>query len=465
MSEVKNSNEAKTTENIVLEEAGEKTKEQIERILTAPEITDKDNIREIRKKLRIKGLTPKPPKIKVLQGAIIDQLPPKLKAIVERSKTDEEFVNQLKIIIAEAVQRIQKSAMNQQTFCDYFAYPEGMVKKLLRLYGLSESELTTEMAKIGFHPSNRLLNQPYYQSLLIAYTIGLYLDENDIRLLALIPISTRIWNGKIKKSFPYGCDPDIARYVVNYMLRNNSHFKIYKTPYNYLIQYLVISVDKVFSVYVRQNPADPINGMKKIITTFEPRLGGLVTKTLAKHYYYAYEHGLKETSNETHTNKYSEGSELIEKRETIKNTIDALLDTYQKNRMLMKDPLISNDVKSKLKSKFALSDKAIEKINNWFKNEDHEDDLKMITEFILQGFEPKTAEEFCALNPDVMAKTIGNAKKNENLINVKKYRIEIFKQMFGREITNPINQTDYRILNIITYALILYIKKIICKKV
>ena len=417
--------------------------------------------------LNPKGVAPKPPEIKITKETEtkIDDMPPKLKAIVKRALEDEEYYIKIKKIIETAISRLIKYARDHQSFCDYFNLSVEPHKLLLKVFGISESELKQEMAKINFDLRHRQLSDVYYETLLLVYLIGLLKNDKILRISALILIIARMWNGMVKKFFPKGCDPDIARYVQHYLIKNNSDYKKLGSPFAYIFNYMADRIDKTYSIYVMQNAADPKNGLRKILTSIQPSLQSLFQGTLSKHYYYAYEHGLKETSVSTHGSAYDSGGDMIETRETFKNLVEQMIDKLDKNIILANNVLLSTDVKSALKAKFALSDNAIMKLNQWFDDESNHEDIKMLTEYLIQGLHPNSEEEFCRYSIDTLANQIGNAKKNTYFLKIKEYRKLIAKAIFGPNIENMNYQTYARILNIVNYAIIAYIKKLLCKKV
>ena len=415
--------------------------------------------------LNSKGVAANPPKIEITKGAKIDELPPKLKAIVKRAVEDEEYYIKIKMIIETAISRLIKYARDHQTFCNYFNLSVEPQKYLLKVFGISEHELKQEMAKINFDLRNRQISDTYYETLSLVYLIGLVKDDQMLRIPVLILISARLWNGMIKKFFPLGCDPDIAKYVQQYMIQNNSDYKKYGSPFAFIVNYLSKRIDQTFADYVRQNAADPKTGLIKIIKSIQPSLQSLFQGTLSKHYYIAYEQGLKETSVSIHGNAYDNGGDMIETRETFKNLVEQMIDKFEKNMILANNVLLSEDSKQLMKRKFALSENALRKINEWFEDEYNLDDLKMLTEYLIQGLHPKSEEDFCNYSVDVLAKQIGNSKKNTYFVKIKEYRKLIAKAIFGNDIEKANTQTYYRILNIINYAIIIYIKKLLCKRV
>jgi len=435
----------------------------IKTMISFKDMTQKERI-EFIKSLNPRGIAPKPPKQVYTSGCNISKLPEKLQSIFKRAETDKEYLDAIIRELTKAVQKLVKQASEHQTFCNKFVYPPNLGENLIKLFGLSKTEFFTEMEKIGFTPKNRNYKDPIYVSLCLTYTLGLYLENNTLRILSLLLVSAKYWNALNYSSFPNGCNPDIARYVQNYSIQKNGLYSKYGTPYMFLIQDFVVKKDKFLEHYVRQNAADPKNGIIKVLTGTQSHLRSLMVNTLAKHYYEAYQKGLKETVEDAHKAAYENNKEMVEKRETIKTVIDQLIDTFEKNIMFDKQGILDYQIKSLIKNKFRLADSAIEKINSWIM--DNKDDLKIITELFLTGLQPLSKEEFCAINIEVIVKNIGNAKKNESYVKIKQYREQIAIEVFGQETKDKLgNQSWYRLVNIINYSLIAYIKKLICKKV
>ena len=209
-------------------------------------------------------------------------------------------------------------------------------------------ELKQEMSKINFYPGHRQIGDVFYQTLSLVYLIGLYKSDTLLRLASLMLMSGRLWNGMVKKFFPLGCDSDTARYVQQYIIQNNSEYKKYGSPYSYVANHLALRIDKTYSEYVRQDAANPKTGLVKLIKTLQPTLQSLFQGTLTKHYYPAFDKGLKETSVSTHGNAYDNDGDMIESRETFKTFLDQILDKFEKNMILNFDLLLQPDIKNAL---------------------------------------------------------------------------------------------------------------------
>jgi len=422
-----------------------------------------DERKELLYKLSPRGLRPKPPKIEYTEGANIKNLPPKLKAIFERAKQDPEFLNEIISVLKTAVSKMIAHAQEHQSFCDMFIYPTDIAKKLMRIYGISESELKEEISKIGFYQGHRNYSEPFFITLTIAYGIGVYTDNDTLRILALMLIAARYWNSMVKSFFPRGCSHEYAKYAIQYLTKNNSPFKKYQTPLAFFTKYFVINLDNFLPIYLRQDIAHPKTGLIKILTTIQPRIHGYFSDTFQKHYYYAYEKGLKVTSEDAYQSAYDNKNEMVEAKETIQNVIQQILDKFKKNQMLTKDILLKPDVKNYFKRKFNISDKILIKINNYI-NENQED-MEMIAEFIFQGIKPKSEEDLCHLDIEAFMKSVGNAKKNEYFLKFKEYRNQITEHLFGDIKAKLGTQSWYKLQKIVGDALFAYIKVLICKRV
>ncbi len=413
-------------------------------------------------KLSPRGVRPKPPEIKYTEGANISKLPPKLKSIFERAKQDENFVNEIIKILNEGVSKLLTHAQDHQSFCDIFIYPPEIGKKLLRIYGVSESEIKQEVAKIGFYQGHRNYSEIYYITLVIAYGIGVYIDNPTLRVLSLMLIGARYWNSLNKNFFPKGCNPEYAKYAIQYLTQNNSTFKKYNTPIAFFTKFFLIDLNNFLPVYLRQDMANPRTGLIKVLTSIQPRLRSYFAGTFQKHYYNAHEKGLKVTSSDAYASAYDNKNEMVEAKETIQTTIDKILDKIKKNQLLVKDILKKPEAKNFLKTKFNVSDGVIDRLNNFI--DENREDMEMIAEFILQGLQPKTEDEICHLNIETTLKKIGNAKKNDQFIKFKDYRNQITDHLFKDIKAKLGSQSWYRLQNIVGYALIIYIKLLVCKK-
>ena len=422
-----------------------------------------DERRELLYKLSPRGLRPNPPKIKYVEGANIENLPPKLKAIFERAKQDPEFLNAIISVLKEGMNMIFAHAQDQQSFCNLFIYPTTTAKKLIKIFGISESELKEEMSKIGFYQGNRNYAEPYYLVLTLTYGIGVYVDNTPIRIMSLLMVSVRYWNANVKKFFRLGCDHEYAKYAIQYLAKNNVIFKKYHTPIAFLTKFFIIDMDAFLPVYLRQDIANPKTGLRKVLTAIQPRIAQYFSGVFRKHYYDAYHKGLKVTSADAYTSAYDNKNEMIEAKETIQNNIDKILDKFKKNRLLTKNILKRPDVVNYLRSKRSVTVPTLEKIENWIRN--NPEDMEMIVEFLLQGIKPKGEDEICQLDVSAEMKKIGNSKKNEYFINFNKYKNQVTEKLFGDKKAQLGAQSWYRLQKIVGDTLFIYFKATVCKSV
>jgi hypothetical protein len=437
-------------------------------------INSKEREKEFEKYLKdsVKQLRANPPKMTIKTGGNIDELPPKLKAIFIRFRDNTEDFLKLKAILQQAFRTLLTHAIqNHKTFCDYFNLSYHVEDHLLKIYQISESELKEEMAKINFFKGQRQLSNKFYQTLAIAYGIGVLKDDPAIRIIVISLIAARLWNGFIKKQFPKGCDPKIAAYVQKYMIRTNSDYKKMGTPFAFIVKYIAPSFDKRYADYVRQNFADHTNGLVAVIKKLQPRIRNVFVETLAHKYYEAYERGLKEEVFTSHSSAYDDGGDVIETKETFKNFIHQIVDKIRNKIAVQKDIIMKEDVQVAIKRKHQVNPIYMDEINEFFNNDEHHEIIVETIEFLLIGLqnEIKDEEDFCKLDPNILATRIGNSKRNQYFNKVKEFREYMAKHIFGKsfealEKSNKKSTKD-KILNLMAYLFIIYTKKLICKKV
>jgi hypothetical protein len=84
--------------------------------------------------------------------------------------------------------------------------------------------------------------------------------------MAIFLIAIRLWNGRKASAFPKFCDPDIARYVINYEIKNNHTYKKGgSTAFDFLDGYNVPAVDKRYHESIANNLDHPSEGLRKLV--------------------------------------------------------------------------------------------------------------------------------------------------------------------------------------------------------
>lgn len=391
------------------------------------------------------------------------KLPPELRIVVNRFVHEPQLYTKLKNILGTAAQKVAQHSLNHATFCDPFLIPRSLPKELLKLYGVTEKELKQAMQKIGFVNVHRMYDNIYYQTLSIAYLIGLEFDDKNVRRLALLLITILIWNGRKMKSFPSFCDPDIARYVMNYELKGNHTLKKSNgSAFEYLDSYNIPAFDDKYSKTIPNNLDDPREGLRKLIESEYGRIKQLFD-SMKKAYYKVHKEGKKEVTSDKYGQQYGEG-DMVESKESFSGTIERLVDKIEKNSMIKKRVLMNQETQKHFKDRFNISSAGIEKMSRWIEDDDNQDEVRYFYELVFTSLKPKSETDICKYDVNTLAKSITSAKKDPNLLKAKEILDHMLLAILGDTYKSKGTQTIYLLKSIASYALITYAKLMLCKK-
>ncbi len=385
---------------------------------------------------------------------------PRMIAILDKFKTDKVAMATLKHYLQIATHKLMQDSMKHDSFCDYFLYPKKIPTLLLKVFGVNERELKEEMKQ--FHLKDySVYDDIYYLTLMLAYLIGLDQDDEELRQYALTLISVRIWNYYKMRFFPKVCNPDIARYVINYELQGNHTFKKHGTPFGYILKLSVPALEAKYPAEIAADPMHMYAGLKRIISTLRSRYNQLL-KGIAEAYYRSYAQGKKESVGALQKESFDSGSDMVERNEHFSGIVERVADKVSKNAVLKTKVLSKNPAKDFLYKKFFISNTVIDKIDAWLDDEENEEDLKYFIELVVAGVKPKAEEEVCSLNIEVLANRISSARKDENFQKAKELVAGITKAIFEKS-GSLSTQLDYRYRKIVMVSLITYIKILLCK--
>ncbi len=394
----------------------------------------------------------------------IQKLPQTLRVIIQRFDHSPKLYMQLKQMLIQSVQKIQQHSLNHDTFCSVFPNPRGLPKELLKLYGVNEREFKQAMQKIGFVPIHRMYDDIYYQTLCVAYLIGLAKDDEAVRKSALMLIDIQIWNGRKIKAFPSFCDPDVARYVMNYELKGNHTLKKAGGAFEYLDQYSIPSVDAKYAPTIADNLDSHTEGLRKLIETNYSRFVQLFA-SVRNAYYRVRKEGKKEIISGQYASQYGEG-EMVQARESFSGNLERIVDKIQKNSMMKKNVIMSPESKKIMKDKFNVSDAGLKKINDWVMDEDNADELKYFYELTFNHLKPSNESDICKYDVPVLANKVTSAKKDKQLVKAKETLDHILSSIIGEDKFKSLgNQSLYRLRAMISYSLMINAKILLCKKV
>ncbi len=392
----------------------------------------------------------------------IKKLPPLIQTIVARFEHNPQLYMQLKRLIIETYQMVRQYSLSHDTFCDPFKTPKGLPKVLLNLYGVNEREFKQSLEKVGFE-KNDMYRDIYYQTLAIAYLIGLAKGDKALRQTSLFLIDIRLWNGRKAKRLPNFCDPDIARYVVNYELRKHHTFKKSGSALDYLVNYSVPAVDLKYAQTIADNLDSPKYGLVNLVMANYSRIRQLFS-SMADAYYRIHKEGKKEVISGQYANQYGEG-EMVEARESFAGNIERLVDKILKNGSLKRRVLLTPDSLKLFKDKWNLAQTSVQKMNDWLFDEDNQEEIKYFYELIFDNMKIKDEGDLCSYEPVALASKITSAKKDPNLLKAKEVIDHMLMSIMGKDYDKKGQQTLYRARAIGALAFIIKAKLLLCKKI
>ncbi len=390
------------------------------------------------------------------------KLPVELQIIIERFEHEPQLLNKIKNYLGLAAQKIQQYSLSHSTFCDGFPAPYKLVQELLKLYGVTEKELKVAMRKIGFDERHYQYNDIYYQAFSVSYLIGLNFDDQNIRRLSQLMISVRLWNGRRIKAFPRYCDDDTARYVMNYMLPGHHTYKKAGSAFSYLDQKHVPAMDEKYAPIIADNLDHDVKGLRVLMESAYGRISQLI-RSMKNHYYKAIEQGKKEVTSSNYGQQYGDG-DMVESRESFSGNVERLVDKIEKNSMLKKNVLVSDMVLDELKKYNRVTYGGIKKIQDWVEDEENDEELRYFYELVFGTLKPKSENDICQYDAKIIATRITSSKKDKSLLEAKKVLDHALVDILGEDILKKGQGTIYKAKSIISLALIMYAKVMLCKK-
>lgn len=391
------------------------------------------------------------------------KLPPELQIILERFHHEPQLLMKLKQLLSLDAQKIMQHSINHSTFCDRFQVPDRLPNLILELYGLNAKELKVVMRKIGFDERHRQYDSTYYQVFCVSYLVGLDFDDENIRKLSLLMIAVRIWNGRKFKGFPKYCDPDIARYVLNYVLKGNHTLKKAGSAFEYIDGYNIPHVDKKYSPTIANNLDHDTEGLRKLIETEYSRFVQLF-RSIKNAYYNTHREGKKEITSDKYGQQYGDG-DMVESKESFSSNIERLIDKIEKNSMLKKNVLIKPDAIKMLKDKFNISEDGIRKINTWIEDDENDGELRYFYELVFTAMKLKGESDLCQYDAAALAYRVTSAKKDPNLLKAKEVLDHVLQEVLQNRYKTLGKASIYSLKHMVAFAFMIYAKSMLCKKI
>jgi len=393
-----------------------------------------------------------------------DKLIPELKLILERFHHDPQLLAKLKRQLSMAGQKVAQHSINHESFCDRFLIPNQLPSELIKLYGVSEKEMKHFMQKIGFVSFNRMYAQAYYQAFAISYLIGLEFDDINIRKLSIFMTVIKVWNGRKMRIFKRYCDPEIAKYVVNYELQgNHTYLKGGRNNFEFIDRYNVPAFEKTYGApnKIADNLDSFTEGLRKIVEMEHSKIIQLF-RSMGKAYYKVYREGKKEVTNDKYGQTYEDG-DMVEQKETFSGVVERLVDKIEKNSMLKRNVVMRPEAQEVMKAKSNISSKGIQQLNDWIENEDNSEEVRYFFELLFSTLKPKNESDLCQVDVHVLVTKVTSSKKDPNMVKAKEILDHMLISVLGDKFKSLGSQRIAQLKMIAGYAMIIHMKLMLCK--
>lgn len=351
------------------------------------------------------------------------KMPKEIEFVADKILANKNLYDEIKKMLIAVVSKLNNDSLGHSSFCNALRTPNGIDKKLLKIFGISDRQMISSFTEIGFHPDSRMYSSLYYQTLSLVYYIGVRAKDDVLRQFAVALIYVKVFNGRQYKYMPNGCQEEIAQYLIQSVFRNSHTFKKYPNPFNAIANYFAPTLDNKYFPYVEKDPAHPTMGLVVILMQSWGRMDQIF-RGVKDHYYEAHNNG-----NRSIMSSGSEGNGR-EVSEIDATKVTTLVDKLQKNLINHQLKLTDKDRKYLKAEPFAVSDKFLDGVKTFLDDYKNEDDLKNIYELLFSI--TKTEEsKMCGLNVVQTVSKITSSKGTDTKVqNLKSYTDKMLERMY-----------------------------------
>ena len=369
--------------------------------------------------------------------------------IIDKFKNNNSLRVSLKHKLQDVTSQLYLNAKSASTFCYRFQIPHRLPDQLFTIYGIPYAKIKEEFKNFNMH-TNRMYEDPYYQALIILYLVGLYLDDEELKKLAIFLILVKLYNGMQYKYFKHGCKENVAEYVKRVRLNNKSLMKN-KTPLE-LIAYFIDTLDSKYAPEIKKDPET------KILRMFAQLWGRLnqVMKNLSN-FYYQHVNDKDIDASVDALQKDDQGALKIEDH-LLHGTLDMLIDKFDK-AISIKFPDLPITEKQFLAKRLVVTDQAIDKVYEYIKN--HPEIAKQQLGQFLSATNLKSENDIHRLPILHTVDKILSRKNEIHSNNLKKLIDESLVEIYGSAVISRISLTQKLKLR----KLYMYVLFYICQRV
>jgi len=388
------------------------------------------------------------------------KMPEVIEFISDKIINDKKLYGEIETLLKRIVSTIYSQSLNHSTFCDSLSTPGKLTNHLLKVFGVTDRQLSKAFEEIGFFKGNRMYADLYYQTLTILYYIGIKADDDIIRMYSLVLINIKIFNGRKYKYMPNGCQPEIAEYLINQVFRSSKVLKKYPNPFNAITEYLAPNIENKYSDSIKKDPAHPIKGLVMIISQSWNRIDQMFMG-VQKEYYKAWENSDKKGIM---SNIKGVDGEEIDRLDN--NKVSSMVNKVQKNLITKgHNKLTNDDIKYLKASPYGISNLFLSKTEDFLNETLNDDDIHNIYEILFDIVKIVDESRLCSINiVQIVDKLSGTRSGTGNIKKLKNHIDEMLKLIFGKNILQSSVSQLLKLRKIILLILLLRAKRSICKK-
>ena len=388
------------------------------------------------------------------------EMPKEIEFVADKILKNKALYDEIKDLLMAIIRKLNNDSMGHSSFCNALRTPNGLDKKLLKIFGLNDRQMMAAFTQIGFHPDSRMYSSLYYQTLSLVYYIGVRSDDDILRVFAVALIYVKIFNGRQYKFMPNGCQEEIAQYLIQNVFRKSHIFKRYPNPFVAITQYFAPTLDEKYYPYVKKDPAHPTLGLVVILMQAWGRMEQ-VFRGIQKHYYQAHKDGKRNIIGNSSEGEKGVGGTEVDRVDSskISNTVNKL----QKNLVYQPPKLSQEDVKYLKSAPYSISNKFLEDTEKFLNSNESEDDLKNIYETMFNIIKVDDTK-ICGLHITSTVTKITSAKgNNAQVTKLKKYIDNLLSQMYKGIMKSGSNSSRLKLRKVLLLIILFRAKKSFCK--
>jgi len=384
------------------------------------------------------------------------KMPKEIEFVADKVLKNKALYDEIKKLLIQVVSKINNDSLSHASFCDVMRTPNGIDKKLLKIFGISDRQMIAAFSEIGFHPDSRMYSSLYYQTLSLVYYIGVRAKDDVLRQFAVALIYVKVFNGRQYKYMPNGCQHEIAEYLIQSVFRKSKIFVKYPAPFSAITNYLTPTLDTKYFPYIEKDPAHPTLGLVVILMQAWNRIDQMFMG-IQKHYYQAHKEGKRSIISASSDGNGREVSEIDGTK--VVNLVDKL----QKN-LINKPTKLSDADKSFLKKEpYAVSDKFLVDTKKFLDDHKNEDDLKNIYELIF-GISKTEESKMCGLHiVNTISKITSSKGSDTKNVNLKKYADQMLERMYKGFMKSGSNSKKLKLRKVLLLLIVHRGKSAFCK--